>query len=161
MPGMDEIGIPGFSGAGHAKDWDAVGSARSAELRGSQVHFVATGDGRLIVDEDEPDGSVAPLAAAIEQQLKPPYRAVGERQEGDLWSVGALEVRVIELAADFAGDSIELSSLDGNRELLVDGQPSDADVAPLEQLGVDSGADYAVTAERLTETTWVVDVSPL
>jgi hypothetical protein len=158
---MDELEIPGFSGAGRARDGDAVGSGSAPGLRGNEVHFVAVGDGTLIVDEDEPDGSVAPLAEAIEQSLKPPYRAVGARQEGDLWSVGAAAVRVVEFPASFAGDSIELSNFGGTRQLLVDGEPSEADVAVFEQLAAGEGADYAVTAERLTETTWVVDVTPL
>ena len=68
---------------------------------------------------------------------------------------------MLDAPASFVGDSIELSSFDGTRQVLVDGELSEADVAQFEQLAAGEGADYAVTGERLTETTWVVDVTPL
>jgi hypothetical protein len=153
--------IPGITGGSRFEAWDVVVAAHAPALRGAEVHFVATGDGSLIVDEDEPDGSVAPLAEAVERELEPPYRAVAERQDDGMWAVGALAVRVMELPAELAGDAIEISRVGGQREVLVDGQPSEIDVSVLERLGEERSEDFAVRAERLTETTWVVDVSAL
>lgn len=157
------LGIPGFSGVPRAREWDAVDSTDAPDLRGDDVHFVALGDaGRtLIVDEDEPDGSVAPLADAIEETLAPPYRAVGRRQSDDVWAVGAVRVDVVELSQDVAGDSIELTSLDGRRELKVDGNDSTAELPELEEIGARRSSDYVLRAERLTDTTWVVDTDAL
>ena len=157
------LGIPGFSGVPQAPEWDAVDSASAPALRGDEVHFVALADGgrTLIVDEDEPDGSVAPLADAIEATLEPPYRAEGRRQSADVWSVGAVRVDVVELPEDVVGDSIELTSLDGTRELTVDGNASTAELPLLDEIGTRRGSDYVLRAERLTSTTWVVDTDVL
>ena len=115
----------------------------------------------LIVDEDEPDGSVAPLADAIEATLELPYRAEGRRQSGDVWSVGAVRVDVVELPEDVVGDSIELTSVGGTRELTVDGNASTAELPLLDEIGARRGSDYVLRAERLTSTTWVVDTDVL
>jgi hypothetical protein len=158
-PGFDGrpgLGIAALSGIPRAREWDAVASARAPELRGDQVHFVALADGTLVVDEAQPEGSVAPLADEIEKMLRPPYRAVGERRKNELWVAGALRVETVELGAALTGDTIELSSYEGARELLVDGRPSTLELPQLERDG-----DYVVRAERLTETTWVADVQAL
>ena len=162
--GDNGLGIPGFSGVPQAPEWDAVESASAPALRGDEVHFVAFVDGEertLIVDEDEPDGSVAPLADAIEAALELPYRAEGRRQPGDVWSVGAVRVDVVELPEDVAGDSIELTSVGGTRELTVDGNASTAELPLLDEIGARRGSDYVLRAERLTSTTWVVDTDVL
>jgi hypothetical protein len=165
-PGLDGdpgLGIPGISGVPRAREWDAVDSTHAPALRGDEVNFVALADGErtLIVDEDEPDGSVAPLADAVEETLEPPYRAVGRRQSDDVWAVGAVRVDVVELSEDVAGDSIELTSVDGTRELTVDGSASTVELPALEEIGAQRGNDYVLRAERLTATTWVVDTDVL
>jgi hypothetical protein len=165
-PGLDGgpgLGIPGFSGVARPREWDAVDSTHAPALRGDEVHFVALADAdrTLIVDEDEPDDSVAPLADAVEETLKPPYRAVGRRQSEDVWAVGAVAVDVVELPRDVAGDSIELTSIGGRRELKVDGTGSELAVPELEECGARRGSDFALRAERLTDTTWVIDAQAL
>jgi len=165
-PGLDGdpgLGIPGVTGVPQAQEWDAVESAEAPELRGDQVHFVALadGDGTVIVDEDEPDGSVAPLADAIEKLLEPPYRAVGVRQSDAIWSVGAVRVDIVELPAELAGDAIELASVDGERELKIDGEPSQLALPALDDVASRFEGDYALLAERLTETAWAVDAQAL
>ncbi len=164
QPGGDYgLGIPGFSGVPRAREWDAVESANAPALRGDEVHFVALADGErtLIVDEDEPDDSVAPLADAVEATLAPPYRAEGRRQSDDVWAVGAVRVETVELSQDLAGDSIELTSVDGTQTLTVDGNASTVELPTLEAIGAARGSDYVLRAERLTETTWAVDTDVL
>ena len=160
VPGLE---IPGVTGAGQVAGWDAVESARAPDLVGDAVHFVALADAAMtvIVDEDEPDGSVAPLADAIEKLVDPPYRAVALRQSDDLWTIAAMRAEVVELPADVEGDAIELTSVGGNIELRIDDRDSDLDLPALEAIGERLESDYAVRAERLGETTWVVDADAL
>jgi len=161
--GESGLGIPGFSGAPRAREWDAVESTEAPALRGDEVHFVALADSDLtiVVDEDEPDGSVTPLADAVEKLIDPPYRAAGERQGPTVWTVGAMRVEVVELPPDVAGDAIELASVAGNRELRIDGEVSSRELPALAACAARFDGDYALVAERLTDTTWVVDATAL
>lgn len=158
-----ELGIPGVTASARPEEWDAVESTHAADLVGNAVHFVALADAErtVVVDEDEPDGSVEPLADAIEKAFEPPYRALAVRQDGDVWSVGATRVDVVELPAAVEGDAIELTSVDGNVELRIDDRDSDLELPALSEIGERLESDYAVRAERLTETTWVVDADAL
>ena len=161
-PGFDGdpgLGIPGVSGVPRPREWDAVESVSAPALRGDEIHFVALADAdrTLIVDEDEPNDSVSPLADAIEATLSPPYRGVGRRQENDVWAVAAMSVDVVELPESIAGESIELTRVGGRRELRLDGEDSNLELPKLDEIGGRRGDDYVLRAERLTETTWVVD----
>src|ERR1700752_3965429 len=89
--------IPGVMGVGPGRTWDAVVAAHAPALTGDSVTFVALEDGTLIVNEDLPDGALAPLADTIEEMLGPPYRAAAARGEGDLWNAVAESVRLVEL----------------------------------------------------------------
>jgi hypothetical protein len=100
------LGEVGVHGVPRPRRWDAVASAQ-AELPGEHVHFVALPDGTLIVDEDVPDGALAPLADAIEESLPPPYRAQGVRQGQSVWAVAASRIEVRELPGH-EGDELEL-----------------------------------------------------
>ena len=165
-PGLDGdpgLGIPGFSGVPRPREWDAVESTHAPALHGDEIHFVALADGgrTLIVDEDEPNDSVAPLADAIEATLEPPYRAVGRRQDDEVWAVGAVRVDIVELPESVDGDSIELTVVGGRRELRVDGRDARVELPKLDEIGARRGSDYVLRAERLTETTWVVDADVL
>jgi len=142
--------------------FEASGVADAPLIPGEAVHFIALADGTLVVDEEVPDGGLAPLARLIEESLEAPYRAEGFREDRTLWNVGANRVRIAELPADFVGESLDLSRVGGVRTLEVDGTASDADVAPLDELGDrQEGTDFAVHAERLDDTLWVVDVYAL
>ena len=68
------------------------GERGGAGAAGRQVEFVALPTGRLVVDEDVPDGTLAPLADAL--SLPAPYHAFGLRQGADVWSVAARRVQV-------------------------------------------------------------------
>jgi hypothetical protein len=100
------LGEVGVHGVPRPRRWDAVASAE-AELPGEHVHFVALPDGTLLVDEDVPDGALAPLADAIEETVRPPYRAQGVRQGRGVWAVAASRIEVRELAGH-EGDELEL-----------------------------------------------------
>jgi len=95
----DEFGRPSplgevaLHGVPRPREWDVVASAE-AELPGSEVHFTALPDGALIVEEDVPDGSLTPLAEAIEVTINPPYVAEGIRRDERVWAVAARRIRV-------------------------------------------------------------------
>lgn len=132
----DEFGRPhplgevAIHGVPRARRWDAVASA-AAELPGEAVHFVALPDGTLLVDEDLPDGALAPLADAIEATLAPPYRAEAVRREAGLWAVAASRIRV-EALPDEEEDELERVE-DGRivRGSRLDGDLFELDVSPL------------------------------
>jgi hypothetical protein len=132
----DEFGNPsplgevGVHGVPRARRWDVVASAR-AELPVDEVHFSVLPDGSLIVEEDVPDGSLTPLAEAIEVTLNPPYRAEAVEREDGVWAVAASRIRVREFP-DTEEDELELVE-DGNVVIgrRLDGDLFEVDVTPL------------------------------
>jgi len=142
--------------------FEASSVADAPAIPGDSVHFVVLADGTIVVDEDVPEGSLVPLMHVIEEAFEAPYKAHGFREEGTLWNVGANQVDIVELPATFVGESLDLSRVGGTRTLEVDGVASDADVAPLDELGDrEEGDDFALHAERLDDTLWVVDLYAL
>jgi hypothetical protein len=132
----DEFGNPsplgevGVHGVPRARQWDVVASAR-AELSVDEVHFAALPDGTLIVEEDVPDGSLTPLAEAIEVTLNPPYRAEAVKREDGVWAVAASRIRVREFP-ETEEDELELVE-DGNVVIgnRLDGDLFEVKVTPL------------------------------
>jgi hypothetical protein len=132
----DEFGNPsplgevGVHGVPRARRWDVVASAR-AELPVDEVHFSALPDGTLIVEEDVPDGSLTPLAEAIEVTLNPPYRAEAVKREDGAWAVAARKIGVREFP-EAEADELELVE-DGNVVIgrRLDGDLFEVDVTPL------------------------------
>ena len=151
--------IPGVMGVGPGRTWDAVVSTQARELTGDAVTFVALEDGTLIVYEDVPDGSLGPIADALEEMVAPPYRGAAARNEGNVWTAVAESVSIAELP-DVRGDTVDLSLVGGVRELTVDGESATTPVLALDQLAESKG-DVAVHAERLDGDLFAVDVFPL
>ena len=67
--------------------------AHAPQLAGDRVSFVALPTGDLIVEDEQGDADLSPLADAVERNLSPPYRAVAERQQrrpmGDRRAIGS------------------------------------------------------------------------
>ena len=97
----------------------------------NEVHFTALPDGTLIVDEDVPDGSLTPLAEAIEMTLNPPYRAEAVNREDGVWAVAASRIQV-RAFPETEDDELELVE-DGNVVIgrRLDGDLFEVDVTPL------------------------------
>jgi hypothetical protein len=153
--------IPGY-GVHAPRRWDAVVSAEAHGVPGDEVHFVALPDGTVVVDEDLPDASLAPLADAVETQVEPPYRAEAVRRGERVWAVAACRVDVVEIPEDADGDTIELGVHAGERSVVVDGMPAFARLPSLERLAESRGLDeYAIRAERIDGALWEVTVAPL
>jgi hypothetical protein len=139
-------------------EWDAVATARVAGVAGNRAEFTTLPNGDVIVEREKGDGDLSPLADAVEKKIKPPYRAVAARQDGDLWGVGAKRIQVAKFQLA-EGDAVELSENDGVQELRVDGEPSDAEIPELAQLGEQAGSSYCVEGKRIDGDFWEVRVS--
>jgi hypothetical protein len=166
-PGPPHFGQPhafeqaAVTGLQRFREWDATATVEATGLEGDAVSFVALPDGSLVVDEEVGDESLGPLADAIEEQLRPPYRARGVRRHGDVWAVAASKVEVVGLEPDVAGDEIELVVRAGERALTVDGARTFGSVPRLERLAEKRSADYVVHASRIDGSSWEVRISPL
>lgn len=161
-PGWDgePSGVVGIHGVAQARRWDAVASADAPALKGDRVHFVALDDGTLVVDEDEPDASLAPLADAVEATIPPPYRAEAIRRGGETWAVAANRIAIAALP-DLRGDEAELTSTREGKVLKVDGRTTLGSARGLERLGEAEGTEYVVRATRLDGDLWEVESSAL
>jgi hypothetical protein len=166
-PGPPHFGLPhafeqaAVTGLQRFREWDATATIEATGLEGDEVSFVALPDGSLVVDEEVGDESLAPLADAVEEQLRPPYRARGVRRHGDVWAVAASKIEVVDLEPDVAGDEIELVARAGERTLTVDGARTFGSAPQLERLAEKRSADYVVHASRLDGSLWEVRIDPL
>ena len=160
LPGGRDPGGPGIHGLARSRRWDVVVTAEAPGLEGNGVHFVALPDGTLVVDEDEPDDSLAPLADAIEAAVRPPYRAEAVRQGASRWSVAAVRITVVE-ATGLEGDEAELVTTAESSTLTVDGRAVYGSVPAFERAGEAHGSAYVVRAARIDGDLWQVEAMPL
>jgi hypothetical protein len=151
--------VVGIHGIPREREWDAVASAEAPGLPGDDVEFVVLPDGSLVVDEDVPDGTLAPLADAL--SLPAPYHAFGVRQDADVWSVAAKRVQVVEVPEHVEGDEIQLVVTDETRTLVVDDMPSSASIPSLEAFAAEQFGSFVLRASRLDDLLWEVTVIPL
>jgi hypothetical protein len=148
-PAWDVTGIHGLQ---RPREWDVVGAVDAPELEGDRASFVALSSDDLLVEEGPDD--VEPLAAAVERELEPPYRAEAVRRHGSLWAVAGRSIELVQLPG-VVGDEIELSVHGGERALVVDGKPAFGSVPALER------PEHVVRARRLDGETWEVRFDPL
>ncbi len=139
---------------------DTVVTVDAPDVDGDAVRFVSLRDGSLLV-EDGSDSSLDALAAAVEQELRPPYRARGVRRGESMWAVEASRIEVLELPDAPGGDAIDLTRTADGTILAIDGQQIFGSLPALEQRGEREGADYAVHAERLDGDLWEIRAAAL
>jgi hypothetical protein len=157
----DALGLGGLQPQ-RPRVWDVVVSATIPELEGDRYELATLPDGTLIVDESCNE-DLSELGDAVERQLPPPYRALAVRQDGDLWSVAANAITVLELPGA-ADDELSLALVGGVASYTVDGASADAEEAPQElaRAGAAGGlSDYAVSARRLDGALFEVTVKAL
>jgi hypothetical protein len=153
--------VAAIHGVPRNREWDGVASAEAPELPADQVDFVALADGTLFTDADLPDDSLTPLADALESLVEAPYHALALRQDGDVWSVAAMRVNVVEVPEEVGGDKVDLVVNDGERTMLVDDVESRAELPSLEQFAAQQFGSFVLHAGRLDDTLWEVTVLPL
>ena len=149
------IGEAGIHGLPRERQYDAVVTTEAPDVEGSNARFVAMEDGSLLLEEG--DGDLTPLADAIEQEVKRPYRAIAVRRGKTQWAVAAHGLRVVELPEP-GGDEVELALRGDDKTLVVDGNRSFGTMPELEQL---ADGDAVIRANRLDGTLWEVRVDPL
>jgi hypothetical protein len=150
----------GIHGMQRPRDWDATLAVHAEGIDADKAQFVALPDGSLLV-EDGPDSSLEELAAAVEQEFPPPYRARAVRQGEALWAVQARRIEVLALPDAPEGDALDLTRSEEGDELRVDGQRTFGSVRGLEERGEREGGEFAVHAERLEGELWEVRAAAL
>jgi hypothetical protein len=159
--------VPAFSGTldvlhgGRQRRWDIVATAEAPGLAADELEFVTLPDGTVLVDEELPDGALAPLAEAIEQELDPPYNASAIRRSEAVWAVAANRIEVVEVPEEVKGDSVSLAVQGDERTLLVDERPGWGEIPTLESFALERHRDVVLHAERLDGNLWAVKVNPL
>jgi hypothetical protein len=148
-PSWDE---PGIHGRHRSRQWDAVTTLEAPDLPGDRVEFVALSPDEIVVDAG--DTNVDLLAEAVERSIEPPYRAEAVRRDGELWAVAARRIEIVRLP-DATGEQIELSSHEGERRLLIDGEPAFGSIPALER------AEHVVRARRIDGDAWEVETAAL
>src|SRR5262249_42488033 len=141
-------GEAGIHGIHRPREWDVVVTTTAALAPGERAVFVSLPGGTLLPEAGAAAG-LEPLAAAVEEELRPPYRAEAVGRTGGTSNVGARRIEVVELAAELPGDEIVLSSNGGELILRVDDMPDFSDVPELERLGRSRYADFVLHARRL------------
>ena len=152
-PRWGEVGIHGIH---RQREWDAVSIAEAPELTGTEARFVVLADGSILAETNGLE--LEPLAAALEGSLEAPFRAEGVRRGDGLWAVAGRRVQVVEVPEEVDGDRVTLTTRNGERTLEVDGMTAFGSIPTLERLG---GDDVVVTAQRLDETLWEIELNQL
>ena len=159
-PGRDWLAA-GITGLQRQREWDAVATVDGAGTPGTEVEFVAFGDGSFLVESGE-GIDPAPFVAALGDGVAPPYRALAVRRP-EVWAVGAVSIEIARLDPDPRGNELELTWDGSTLALTVDGLPADpARAAGLERIAAarESGA-YASHAHRLRGDLFELSVLPL
>jgi hypothetical protein len=149
------ISETGIHGIPREREYDAVVAAEAPDVQGDAARFVTLEDGGLLVEEG--DGDLTPLADAIEQEVKRPYRATAVRRSETQWAVAGRGLRVVELPEP-GGDEVELALRGEERTLIVDGNREFGTLPELEKL---AEGDSVIRASRLDGDLWEVRVDPL
>jgi hypothetical protein len=156
-PAWQEVGIHGMH---RPREWDATVTTDAPDVEGDSVRFVALPDGTLLVEEGT-DGSLEPLAAAVEHSVSAPYRAQAARQGESLWAIQARRIEVLALPNGPDGDTIDLTHTADGSTLAVDDARSFGSLPPLEARGEREGREYTVHAERLEGDLWEIRAAAL
>jgi len=142
---------PGVTGLHRPREADAVVTVEAPDVEGNAVRFVSLPDGSLLVEEG-PDSPLDALAGAVEQEVRPPYRARAIRRGETLWAVEARRIEVLSIPDAPAGEAIDLAH---TAEQIFGSLPV------LEQRGEREGSEYTVHAERLDGDLWEVRAAAL
>jgi hypothetical protein len=148
-PAWDNAGIHGVQ---RVRQWDSVVTVDAPELEGDRSAFVALSPEEIIVETGP--SRVEPLVAALGRDPAPPYRAEAVRREGTVWAVAARRIEIVRLP-EVNGEEIELSSHQGERTLLIDGERAFGSIPALER------PEQFVRARRVAGDAWEVEIHRL
>lgn len=163
----------GITGVPRSREWDVVRVVDIPELEASRLAEIAF-DGLGAGPVSAGDGQEVPaavldrLAAAVEEELDPPYEALVVRRGRLDWALAARSRQFEEVGLPPLPNVTMISvavSPDGERSVYVLGEPGDdpaveAAVAELERRGRDRFDAFAVQAEQ-TSAGWKLTIDPL
>jgi hypothetical protein len=151
---------PGVTGLHRPREADAVVTAEAPDVEGDAVRFVSLADGSLLI-EDGVDSPLDALATAVEQELRPPYRARAVRRGEALWAIEAKRIEVLAIPDAPEGDAIDLTHTADGMTLAIDDRRIFGTIPVLEERGQREGSEYTVHAERLDDDVWEVRAAAL
>lgn len=151
---------PGITGLYRPREADAVVTAEAPDVEGDAVRFVSLPDGSLLVEEGT-DSPLDALAGAVEQEVRPPYRARAIRRGETLWAIEARRIEVLPIPDAPGGEVIDLTRTADGSTLAVDGEQIFGSLPVLEQRGEREGSEYTVHAEHLDGDLWEVRAAAL
>jgi hypothetical protein len=151
---------PGVTGLHRPREADAFVTTEAPDVEGDAVRFVSLADGSLLVEEGA-DSPLDALAAAVEQQLRPPYRAHAVRRGDALWAIEAKQIEVLAIPDAPEGDAIDVTHTAEGTTVTVDEERIFGTIPVLEQRGQREGTEYTVHAERLDGDMWEVRAAAL
>jgi hypothetical protein len=163
----------GITGVPRSREWDVVRVVELPELEASrlaEISFDGLGGGGVSVDGELslPAAVVQRLAAALDQELDPPYEAIAVRRGQLDWALAARSRQFEELPLPRLPnvDMISVAvSPDGERSVYVlpegaDGEGVDRAVDELERRGRERFDAFAAQAEQ-TSAGWKLTIDPL
>lgn len=156
-PAWQETGIHGIA---RPRAADVTVTAEAQGIDADAASWVTLPDGTLLVEEG-PDSSLGQLADAVEEKLRPPYRARAARQVDDVWAVQATRIEVLALPDAPAAETLDLARAGETTTLAADGREIFGSIPALEERGAREGRDFAVHAERLDGDLWEVRAAAL
>ena len=151
---------PGMTGLWRPREADAVVTVDAPGVKGEAVRFVALPDGTLLVEEGS-DSPLEPLAVAVEEKLRPPYRARAVRRGETLWAVEARQIEVLPLPDAPGSETVDVTRTTDGTTVTVEGQRIFGTLPALEQRGEQEGSEFTVHAERLDGDLWEIRATPL
>jgi hypothetical protein len=116
-------------------------------------------DGRVLVEAGSAGPAPDRLVAGV--KLARPFRARAVHHDGDVWTVAARSLEVVELSGLEGCDAVELVWDGAERSVLLDGVESGLRVPELEQRAASRFDEYVARARRLDGRLWEVNVLPL
>jgi hypothetical protein len=144
--------VSGIHGLHRVREWDVVTTVEAAGVTGERAKFVAISPSEVVIEEGPDD--VELLAAAVERELSPPFRAEAVRRDGDLWAVAARKIELVELPG-ISGQELELATHGDERSLRVDGERTFGSIPALER------PEHVTRAHRVDGEIWEIEVAPL
>ena len=100
------------------------------------------------------------LAGAVEQALRPPFRAEAVRRGADAWAVAARRIQVVAQPG-LAGDEAELVIRPDGWVLSVDGELTLRAAPAFAAVGESFGPERVVRAWRIVGDLWEVEATAL
>jgi hypothetical protein len=131
------------------------------ELEGEAFVFVTLADNSLIIEDQQGEEPLEPVATVVERRVEAPYRARGFRIDEGRFIVIADPIDVIDLGS-LQGESLVLVALAGEHRVVVDGVALAAPQIPPDLLDeAQESEPCIISASHVDEQWWELTVEEL